>query len=46
VEVFAQGGRTSVTTLALPEAGTTGLALLSDGGASTFEDVSVRAFGS
>jgi sucrose-6-phosphate hydrolase SacC (GH32 family) len=46
VEVFAHGGRTSVTTLALPEAGTTGLALLSDGGASTFEDVSVRAFGS
>jgi sucrose-6-phosphate hydrolase SacC (GH32 family) len=43
VEVFANGGRTSVTALALPEAGATGLALLSEGGVSAFEDVRVRA---
>ena len=32
--------------LALPEAGATGLALLSEGGASRFEDVQVRPLGS
>ena len=46
VEVFANGGRTSVTALALPEAGATGLALLSEGGESAFEDVRVRSLGS
>ena len=46
VEVFVDGGVISVTTLALPEVGATGLALLSEGGASRFEDVQVRPLGS
>lgn len=46
VEVFVGGGRTSVSILALPEVGATGLALLSRDGASRFEDVQVRPLGS
>jgi levanase len=45
VEVFVEGGLTSVTTLALPEVGATGLTLLSRHGTSGFEDVQVRPLG-